>query len=57
MSNPSDSIVGTTKKIVGEVLGDGKLVEEGERQKRGDDTQASEKDRGARRGGPFGLDK
>jgi uncharacterized protein YjbJ (UPF0337 family) len=34
MSKPSNTIVGNLKRLVGEVLGDGELVVEGERQSR-----------------------
>ena len=55
MSKRSDSVVGNTKRIVGEVLGDGKLVEQGEDQKRDGDSKQSEKEDDASRGGPLGI--
>jgi uncharacterized protein YjbJ (UPF0337 family) len=52
MSKPSDKIVGNTKKVVGEILGDGKLVEEGDRQRRQGNSERPEKDDDRPRGGP-----
>lgn len=34
MSKPSDKAAGNVQRLLGEVLGDGKLVEEGDRQMR-----------------------
>jgi uncharacterized protein YjbJ (UPF0337 family) len=55
MSKPSDKIVGNTKKVVGEILGDGKLVEEGDRQKRQGNSERPEKDDDRPRGGPLDI--
>jgi hypothetical protein len=53
MSKLSEKAVGN-QRIVSEVLGDGKLVEEGERQKRERDSDRSDKDEDAGRSGPLG---
>ena len=55
MSKPSDIIIGNTKKIVGEVLGDGKLVEEGDRQMSLGNSERPERDDDRPRGGPLGI--
>jgi uncharacterized protein YjbJ (UPF0337 family) len=55
MSKPSDKIIGNTKKIVGEVLGDGKLVEEGDRQMSQGNSERPERDDDRPRGGPLGI--
>ena len=54
MSKPSDRVVGNIKQVVGEVLGDGKLVEEGERLKRDDHSEQAEQD-DIKRHGPAGT--
>jgi hypothetical protein len=55
MSKPSDSIVGNTKRLVGELLGDGKFVGEGERQKRDHHFEPAEQNGDARRLGLAGT--
>jgi uncharacterized protein YjbJ (UPF0337 family) len=49
MSKPSNTIVGNLKRLVGEVLGDGELVVEGERQSRGSALKRSDEERPAQR--------
>jgi hypothetical protein len=44
MSKPSDKIIGNTKKVVVEILGDGKLVEKGDRRKRQGNSERPERD-------------
>jgi len=52
MSKPKDSIAGTTKELVGEILGDGRLSAEGARQKtEGDDSMTQPPDQGITRAG------
>jgi uncharacterized protein YjbJ (UPF0337 family) len=55
MSKPSDKIIGNTRSVLGEVLGDGKLVEEGDRQKRQGNSERPERDDDRPRGGPLGI--
>ena len=52
MSQPKDSIAGTTKEFVGELLGDGRLATEGARQKsEGDDSMTQPCDQSITRAG------
>jgi len=51
MTRPKDRIVGTAKELVGEIVGDGALAQEGSRQKREPDRAPPEKDKPA----PSGL--
>ena len=52
MSQPKDSIDGTTKELVGEILGDGRLAAEGARQKaEGDESMTQPPDQGITRAG------
>jgi len=55
MSKLNGKIVGNTKKFLGEIVGDGKLVEEGDRQKSQSDSKQSEKDGDRPGGGPLGV--
>jgi hypothetical protein len=55
MSKPSDKIIGNIKKVVGEILGDGKLVEEGDRRKRRANAERPERDDDRPRGRPLGI--
>jgi hypothetical protein len=54
LSKPSDKIIGNTKKVVDEILGDGKLVEEGGRRKRQGNSERPERD-DRPCGGPLGI--
>jgi uncharacterized protein YjbJ (UPF0337 family) len=57
MSKVGDRVAGTTKKLVGEVLGDGKLFEEGDRQTSGEDTAKADEETEPARKDPFGFDE
>lgn len=48
MSKPSEKAAGNVKRLVGQILGDGKLVAEGERQKSEGNTEETDLSGGAK---------